>query len=261
MNFGFEFARSQAIEIAKDRVQHLTEEHKSQSLKLIDLVLEKWKLEQMGPDGKIAIMPSMIGLLGYEISGGITLGEMLEDRSKPKHIPASELQPEQCAGPYIRSKAELFAKLWSEEYQPAFRIAELPGMGLDIVQALLVEREGKSMPADSLASAIRYIWIYTWSHAKTFRKLLTEREAALADAKAAKAARARAGKAEIAKRVREAGKDKATQCRVAAIDYYRKHPDKGRDEMARFVAERLFISTGTVKRYSAGTKKQARTLG
>ena len=42
----FSFAREQAIDIARDRIAHLTAAQKAQALEFIDLCLQEWKLNQ-----------------------------------------------------------------------------------------------------------------------------------------------------------------------------------------------------------------------
>jgi hypothetical protein len=59
-----------------------------------------------------------------------------------------------------RRAAELWVKLWGEQYAPVKEIDKT--LTLDIVMALLVERDAPSMSVDSLASALRYVWIFVW---------------------------------------------------------------------------------------------------
>jgi hypothetical protein len=140
MNHGIKFARSQAIAIASDRVAHLDQDAKDAILKLIDLALER-----AGVAGSNVLDQPPTGLFGT---------------------------------PIVPCRADQFTKLWGEQYEPAVRITSTPGIGLDVSLALLVERDGESMPVESIANALRYIWIAVWETAKVYRQLLVEQDAA-----------------------------------------------------------------------------------
>jgi hypothetical protein len=178
MDLGIQFARSQVMAIASDRVAHIAPDNKAALLALVDLTLDQWKNEQIQPDGMIVIERSLIGLLG-DWPLNVELGDIpLTDPPTPRRVRANKLLPEQCAGPFVRCKADLFTKLWGDKYALVQQITTQPGAGLDIVLALLVERDGEMMTAGSLASALRYVWITTWDTAKFFKKLLVEQDAA-----------------------------------------------------------------------------------
>jgi hypothetical protein len=170
MDYEFQFAREQAIAIASDRVGHLPQRARKLLLGQVDRTLEQWKREQTQPDGTI-VVESPPGDFPWLDSHGEELGD------QPERIPAAELLPEQCAGPFVRSRSDLFTKLWRNNYAPTRTIASNPNTGHDVVMALLVEREGDSMPAESLASALLCIWTYVWASREAFRQMLSEKQA------------------------------------------------------------------------------------
>ena len=168
MDYEFQFAREQAAWVASDRVGHMSQEQKASLLNRIDLTLEQWKLEQVQPDGTIAVDTE---------PGDYPWPELLGTEPDPLHIPADHLRPEQCAGPLVESSSDLFTKLWADNYAPIRQITSAPAGGHDIVMALLVERDGDSMPTGSLASALHYIWKHVWASREEFRKKLTAKQA------------------------------------------------------------------------------------
>jgi hypothetical protein len=176
-------ARSQAVGIAADRIEHLSGDAKSQMLGWIDAALDVWKWQQADANGEIELQPlESIGLLG-------PLAPLSKVVDPPARAKVSQLRPDQCAGPWVRCSADLFVKLWGERFDAIVQIEQ--ELGLDIVMALLVERDGKEMPIDSLALAVRYIWIYVWAlagaSAAILRKMGTTRAHQMAAARQASA--------------------------------------------------------------------------
>ena len=96
-----DFARDQAIAIARERIAHISAETKAAALGWIDTELEKWKWEQASPDGTIEVWTARS-----------LLGGPWEEQTTRR--PAGELRPEQCAGQFVRTAADLFAKLSAE---------------------------------------------------------------------------------------------------------------------------------------------------
>lgn len=162
----FRVARGHAIAIARDRTELLTADAKTAALKYIDSTLELWKRAQADESGMIEIQP-VVGLLGafYGSASGMTLADLANPG--PKRFLADHLKPWNCAGPFVHSAADLWVKLWADKYE-AVTVVE-NNLPLDLAMALLVERDGLTMPVDSMASALHYVWISTWVSLKIYR--------------------------------------------------------------------------------------------
>ena len=169
----FRYARQQAVAIANDRIDFLSREARAQVLEVIDDILEQWKAEQAAPDGTVEV-PIARGLLGLP-----TLGDLLH-YGEVRRVQVSELLPHQCAG--LDCAADLWARLWHEKYPGVSKVPEW--FGLDKVMALLLQRDGMTMSADSIASAIRYIWIFVYSQAREYAAELHQKEKKLAEQRA-----------------------------------------------------------------------------
>jgi hypothetical protein len=223
MGYEFQFAREQAIAIASDRVGHLPREVKAALLDQIDRTLEQWKREQTQPDGTIVVEPPPGDFLWLDSNG-----EELSDQHE--RIPAADLRPEQCAGPFVRSKSDLFTKLSADNYAPLREITGNPDVGHDVVMALLVERDGNSMPAESLASALHYVWIYVWASREESRKMLSKNQAE--KAKQLAEARVKSAKARI-----KSGQERDRQLSQLAVDFHTKDRSLTCEEVATKVHE------------------------
>jgi len=163
----FNMARYHAIEIARDRTETMSAEAKDGALKYIENVLESWKLSQADEEGMIEVQPAA-GLLGtfYGEGSGMTLADLAHPG--PKRIAADKLKPWSCAGPLVSSPADLWVKLWADKFEPVLAFeGKVP---LDLAMALLVERDGETMPVTSIASALRYVWISTWVSLRAYRQ-------------------------------------------------------------------------------------------
>jgi len=150
MGYKYPFDRESAISIAKDRVSKLRPEFKKTLLSRIDQALESWKQDQIQPDGTIIVEWDHIDPVFIDADGN-------EYGNKDQRIPASSLRPEQCGGPTVSSKSDLFTLLWQRNYGPVRKIAGEPDVKHHVAMALLVEREGHSMPEGSLEKAVSHI--------------------------------------------------------------------------------------------------------
>lgn len=160
--------RSQAIAIAAEYAEPLSKKEKARLLRRLDTVFEKWKAEQADSDGLIE-MASPLRLPG----GGHTLAELA--RYKPKRIPFAKLRPEQCAGPLVTSRADLFGKLIHEKAPALMHLP--PAVSYDLALAVLVEADGDAMAGDSLILAVHLIWSAMFARADAYWKLLGEEAA------------------------------------------------------------------------------------
>jgi hypothetical protein len=160
--------REQCIAIAKDRVAHVKGEKRAQALEMVALTLELWKRGRADADGTIEIdvaVPSK-GLLDMDSWTRAMASQGLLPEKKRR--PAAELKPWECAGSGVQSDADLFERLlYTDHYAPAEKIEQLLGPGVPL--ALLVERDGKTMPVDSLVFAVRYLWIIAFWALKSQR--------------------------------------------------------------------------------------------
>lgn len=157
----FDFARQQAIAIAADRVQHMTAEQKQLVLDYAGAIMEAWKLQQADANGMVEVAETFgTGLLSSLASskwaGGTT-----------RRVPVRELQPHECVGGIVACPADLLIKLWADGYKNAKKLDD--GPGIDVATAVLLERDGMSMPMDSIASAVRLLWTFAWTAAKVYR--------------------------------------------------------------------------------------------
>ena len=133
--------------------------------------------EHAAPDGTIEVKYWPFGGLR---GGGATLGDLANGTlDNSIHKAAAELKPDECAGPTVRSPADLFSKLVFEAYPNVIQIRD--SLRHDIAVALLLERDGMSMPADSIANALRIIWTWVWELGKAYRQELTESKRTEAD--------------------------------------------------------------------------------
>jgi hypothetical protein len=186
----WQFARRDVIAIAQDRIGPAPESLKAQALDWIGVALEKWKLEQGSGDKTIEIewYPGLLGLVPDGLPS-LRLSEVGRGIVR-RRVPISQVQPHQCAGARVKCPADLLIMLWSERYPPVEVIAEK--LGLDLAVALLIERDGMTMAADSLAQAVRLLWQFQQIATGVYRDMLTTTKRRQADI----AAKARAAKAE-----------------------------------------------------------------
>lgn len=158
----FPILREQCIAIAQDRIAHAKGERRAQALEMVALTLELWKRGRADADGTIEIdvaAPSK-GLLGMDSWTRAMASQGLLPEKKRR--PVEELKPWECAGPDVRCDADLFERLiYTDHYAPAEKVEQLLGPGVAL--ALLVERDGKSMPVDSMVFAVRYLWIIVFA--------------------------------------------------------------------------------------------------
>jgi hypothetical protein len=167
-SFALRIAREQFIGIARDRIAHLDGDEKATSLKLITDALEMWKRQQADADGMIEIDPLIVGLLGMATLSAdreVKLGEIAGGNTK-RRFAVSDLKPWECAGFGVNCDADLFAWLAYGGYAPVSEAERMLGSGIAI--ALLLERDCMTMPGDSLAYAVRYLWIHAWTSAKVY---------------------------------------------------------------------------------------------
>jgi hypothetical protein len=141
-------ARKQLAAIAHDRAASLKPEEQKKALRWITAVFKAWKLEQASSDGTIEIVPS-------HVEGLMTLGNLGDPR--PKRIPVATLSPHQCAGPGVRCPFDLWLKLSSEQYAP-IKAVEAKLQMVDLIAALLVARDYKTMPISSIVLAAHLLW-------------------------------------------------------------------------------------------------------
>lgn len=168
----FDFARRQAIAIAADRVKHLTVDQKQLVLDYAGTVMEAWKYRQADENGTVEVAE----FAGAGLLDGLALGKV--PGARVKRVPVADLQPHECAGGVIACPADLLIMLWSDGYADAMKLDD--GPGIDVATAALLERDGMSMPVDSIASAVRLLWTFAWTAAKVYRDGL---RGAYADAK------------------------------------------------------------------------------
>lgn len=157
--FALNNAREQCIAIARERLAvGLNGINKEGALSLVVGALEHWRSEQAAPDGTITITlePLALGVPGTSL-----------------RLPLAEVSPWQCAGPGFKCDADLFARLvFGEKYPQAVDVEAALGPGVAV--ALLLERDGQRMPVDSLAYAVRHIWLYTFYTLQAFRDELVK---------------------------------------------------------------------------------------
>jgi len=162
-----QLAREQLAAIARDRAKYLKPEGRDKALEWVTLVLEQWKLEQAAPDGTIELQGQLGGLLS------------MAGAPKTRRAPVSELRPEQCAGPNVRCAYDLLMQLDREGYPAvAAMTAKIP---LDVLGALLIARDYKTMPIDGMALAARLFWMMADELAREFRRALSEKESKKAE--------------------------------------------------------------------------------
>ncbi len=156
--------RFQAAGFAADRLAGHSTSMQTSMLESVDASLEDWKASQAGDDGCVEITEGArsMGLLTPASLGGASLSLLSGTRGPKKlRIAVSKLSPEQCAGADIGSKAELVWKLWLQRHAEIAIMAD--SVGVDVLLACLVAREAESMPVDSLANCMRYIWLIVLS--------------------------------------------------------------------------------------------------
>jgi len=206
-----QFAREHAIAIAKDRLGSVSKSIKQEALNWIRIALERWKQEQAADDGTIEFVwqPGLLGLAGSPGEPGPTLKEMSDGLAR-RRVSVSKLEPHQCAGIGVKCASDLLVKLWIEQYDPVAEIAAK--IAIDFAVALLVERDGMTMPPDSLGYAVRLLWTLQRAETTAYREMLTASQRQRADI----AARARAAKAE-----RNAGAFARAEWKTMAGNIYR----------------------------------------
>jgi hypothetical protein len=147
---------------------------------------------------------------------------LLNGTLSKRRKPVAELKPHECGGPFVQCDADLWLLLWGQNYAPVCQATDR--LGLDIFTALLLERDAASMQANSIASAIRHIWIYVWTLSKSYSaalKLEARRQAMRAGAARAKSAITRT----------EAKKERDAQVRQLAADLWKREPGLEPKEM------------------------------
>lgn len=172
-----ELAREHLADIARDRAKYLKPEGQEKALAWVALVLEKWKLQQAAPDGTINVAPE---------------ARLLSLGLPAIRLVASEMRPEECAGPDVGCAYELFMRLADEEYPDVIQIiSKIP---FDIIGALLIKRDYKSMPLDVMAMAARAWWVVADEMARDHRTALGKKKAAEAEKAALRVAQMNAQK-------------------------------------------------------------------
>ena len=158
-------AREQFVDIARDAMRGLRPEWKAKALSWIELVLERWKRQQAGPDGTVEIELPITGPLGMG-GRGQTLRNISSGNTR-RRVSVSKLKPWECAGLGIGCDADLYARLaYGERYEPITKIEEQLRDGVAL--ALLLERDAATMPVHSLAYAVRYLWIGLFEVTKAY---------------------------------------------------------------------------------------------
>ncbi len=256
--------RSRAIAIAAEYAEPLSKKEKARLLRCLDTVFERWKTEQADSDGLIEVgsLP-LPGGLGY------TLAELA--RHTPRRIHSTKLRPEQCAGPLVTSRADLFGKLI---YEKATALQHLPSaIPYDLALAVLVEDDGNAMAGDSLILAVHLIWSAMFARADAYRELLGDEAAKNAAHEAAQHSRQKHAAAHLTlMRDRSAQSRRALvakrdgMLRASAAKEFRKRPGATVNDVAKGIYdaakrtgwegfERLTLSG--VKRIIKGTKARA----
>lgn len=242
-NSAFDIARKQCISIAQDRITHLRGEMKEKALALVALTLSRWKYEQAAPDGTVEIAPSVLAQALMATSnagrGLLSVGDAASGVTK-RRVAVSDLQPWECAGYGVSCDADLFARLLygarsDGGYAPANEVERTIGYGVAI--ALLLERDGMSMPPASLASAVRCLWIFTWEQLKAYREDLQQLGAK--EAEATKQRRDASAQGAAAKRLK--AENVRAECRAVAQRFWRADPTLKADSVAIMVRDELRI--------------------
>lgn len=149
------WAREALATVAREYAARLKPEGRTKALEWVDLIFQKWKLERSAPDGTIEISPFSVGLL----SGGSLALSDLANPERTRRVPATDVRPEQCAGPTVRCTFDLLMHLFHEKYPPLIQMANK--VPLFVVGALLAARDYKTMPLGRIASAIHDFWSIT----------------------------------------------------------------------------------------------------
>lgn len=241
-------AREQFVDIARDAMRGLRPEWKAKALSWIELVLERWKRQQAGPDGTVEIELPITGPLGMG-GRGKTLREMSSGNTR-RRVSVSKLKPWECAGLGIGCDADLYARLaYGERYEPITKIEEQLRAGVAL--ALLLERDAAMMPIDSLARSVRYLWIGLFEVTKAYHsefkalslqkaKQAEERAKRNADAAASKSRRAAYAHAEWKRLAAEVWRDDITQTAglvATKVIYQLPKPEKGNKPRQRTVKD------------------------
>lgn len=154
-------ARQEAIGIARDAIAHLSKEKKTVALDSITKALQTWKLEQAAEDGTIQV--------SFSCFGAAVAGDLTSRGIRTERVPATELLPEQLAGPLVRSACDLFVELLSRNNPTVEGIEN--AWGLNVITAILLERDGMRMPMGSILFAVRTLWIYQWEKGKAYQEM------------------------------------------------------------------------------------------
>jgi hypothetical protein len=156
----FQMVRGHAMDIARDRLESFSAEFRPVALPYIDTTLNRWKLEQADADGTVELPPLGTGLLDLVLD------------PTPRRVSVETLRPEQCAGPFVHCAADLWSKLLVDKYAPVVDADKR--IPFDVVMALLIERDGTTMPVESLVTALHYVWISAWVGLKVYRDALKD---------------------------------------------------------------------------------------
>jgi hypothetical protein len=155
-SLGEKAVRALGVAIARDRLGNASVKVRSDALAWIDTAFLIWQAAQAGPDGTVE----------KTIDMGLLLGGRIRER-----VATADARPEHCAGFDVKCPADLFVKLWAEDYDHVASISRK--LGPDIALSLIIERDSTTMPIESVASAIHVLWNLQRATIDVLREALT----------------------------------------------------------------------------------------
>jgi hypothetical protein len=159
------YIRECARDIARDRIEYLPPEYREGVLSLVDALFFDWRASQAGEDGMVEVTVSP-GVQGRGLLGDFSIEPRFE------RVPVDSVPAHRCAGQWVSCDFDLFSKLLNEKNPDAAKLDHL--IGAPQIFAILVERDAASMPLDSIATAVRLIWLDVFLRAKAFGSALKE---------------------------------------------------------------------------------------
>jgi hypothetical protein len=213
--------REALASIARSIANRLPREAQIAILQWIDEVFDIWKFARAAPDGTVEVEPS--GTFLSDLLPAMP-GEL--PRARTRRVRVSELKPEQCGGPSVKSGYDLLVRLYLD-HLPSLKPA-IDSIGLDMLAALLVQRDYRTMPLDSLALAVNHFWMLADLRAKALAREIGENEARRAKQRADAQASGALANATL-KRARD------TTIERAGLDYFRKFPNATNKQAAAYI--------------------------
>lgn len=176
-------------------------------------------------------------------------------------VPVRDLEPNQCAGPYIRDDIGLAFKLGAEGFGPFLQVVST----YDVAEvfSLITLYSWKDADPASLIRMNAFLvgqLLFDLDVSHEVGREMFDRLQARRTEQVKRAAGARDGRATVAANRRKDGTDTRSRCRKAAIEHFMRHADHGYPAMRMAVGKLLHKATSTVAKYTRGTREEALAL-